>query len=312
MANELAEMTWLSAACAAAVTIIASLLLHRICFCDTMPIDNSSGTCSLDEYMIEHSTDELDAKFQVAVDFISARGQDKLTNEQKLVLYALYKQAKFGSCNVEKPSAIDMVGLAKWESWKALGAVNQDVAKQHYLEWVQDSFEEFDVRAPIVGRSLSKAAKMSMSLKGSMGMAGAISIPKVDMSTEEWKVKEDVFHYASTGDVDKILAALNQGENVNVQDLEGRTMLHWAVDREHTTVVEELLRREASPNIQDSDGMTPLHYAASCEHEALARLLVTYGALVDIKDIDGDTPLLKASSHTLQLIMTNKSTSESL
>lgn len=27
-------------------------------------------------------------------------------------------------------------------------------------------------------------------------------------------------------------------------------MLHWAVDRDQTTIVEELLRRKASPNVQ--------------------------------------------------------------
>lgn len=51
-------------------------------------------------------------------------------------------------------------------------------------------------------------------------------------------------------------------------------MLHWAVDREQTVVVEELLRRAASPNVQDVDGMTALHYAASCDYEAMAQLLV--------------------------------------
>lgn len=36
-------------------------------------------------------------------------------------------------------------------------------------------------------------------------------------STEEWKVKDDVFHYASTGDVDKLVAALDLGEDINAQ-----------------------------------------------------------------------------------------------
>lgn len=91
--------------------------------------------------MLQHGMSELDAKFQVAVDFIAARGNNKLTNEQvegecttvergrrrgttdmglcvlclqRLTLYAFYKQAHFGKCSVEKPSAVDMVGSAKW------------------------------------------------------------------------------------------------------------------------------------------------------------------------------------------------------
>ena len=36
-------------------------------------------------------------------------------------------------------------------------------------------------------------------------------------STEEWKVKEDIFHYASTGNVDKLLSTLKTGEDINAQ-----------------------------------------------------------------------------------------------
>ncbi|KAE9048791.1 hypothetical protein PR002_g242 [Phytophthora rubi] len=315
MADELTEMTWLGVACAAAGAVVVPLLMHRIFFYKKVTHESSAGSSSLDEYMAKHGMSELDAKFQVAVDFIAARGNNKLTNEQKLTLYAFYKQAHFGKCSVDKPSAVDMVGSAKWESWKALGDLDQDMAKQQYVEWVQDLFEEFDVRGPKRWRSSStstssKATSEAVSLDNSVSMAGAVSMPKVDMSTEEWKVKDDIFHYASTGDLDKLVAALGKGEDINAQDPEGRTMLHWAVDRDQTTIVEELLRRKASPNVQDADGMTPLHYAASCEHEEMAQLLVKHGALVDIEDLDGDTPLMAASSKALQSIMADGSTSD--
>lgn len=313
MAEELMEMTWLGVACAAAGAVVVPMLLHRIFFYEKASHESSAGSSSLEEYMTKHGMNELDAKFQVAVDFVAARGNNKLTNEQKLTLYAFYKQAHFGKCSVDKPSAVDMVGSAKWESWKALGDMNQDLAKHQYLEWVQDLFEEFDVHGPKRWRSSSsssspKATSEPMSLDGSISMAGAVSLPKVDMSTEEWKVNDDIFHYASTGDLDKLLAALDHGENINAQDPEGRTMMHWAVDRDQMTIVEELLRRKASPNVQDTEGMTPLHYAASCEREEMAQLLVKHGALVDIEDLDGDTPLMTAASQALQSIMADGTT----
>lgn len=33
---------------------------------------------------------------------------------QRLTLYAFYKQAHFGKCSIEKPSAADFIGSAKW------------------------------------------------------------------------------------------------------------------------------------------------------------------------------------------------------
>lgn len=37
-----------------------------------------------------------------------------LSNEQRLELYGLFKQASIGDVNVKRPWGIDMVGAAKW------------------------------------------------------------------------------------------------------------------------------------------------------------------------------------------------------
>ncbi|KAI9908813.1 hypothetical protein PsorP6_004088 [Peronosclerospora sorghi] len=289
-------MTWVGVAYAVAALMVP-LVLHRIFFYKRVNHDNSAGSCSLEEnktkvrfhpnfthsvmtFGITHGMSDLDAKFQLAVDFIAARGSNNMTSEQKSTLYALYKQAHFGKCSMEKPSAVDMVGLSKLESWKAISDMDQNVAKKHYVEWVQDLFDEFDCQGPKRWRSSysssSKTTSETESLDSNTSMVGSVSMPKVDMSTDDWKVHDGIFHYASTGELGKMVDALDQGEDINAHDFEGRTMMHWAVDRDQMSVVEELLRRKASPNIQDADGMTPLHYAAICEHEEMAHLLVCF------------------------------------
>lgn len=39
------------------------------------------------------------------------------SDENKLVIYGLYKQATVGDCNTPKPSMLDFVGKSKWTAW---------------------------------------------------------------------------------------------------------------------------------------------------------------------------------------------------
>ncbi|TYZ67236.1 hypothetical protein PybrP1_011843 [[Pythium] brassicae (nom. inval.)] len=311
-----AGLSWLQLLAALASAVLLPLVLHRIFF-HAKPARHSSsaGSETLDDYITKHGMSERDAKFQVAVDFIASKAGKRLTNEQRLMLYAFYKQALFGACSAEKPSAADFVGSAKWESWKALGAMDSDVAKQQYLAWVQDLFEDFDVtgsrrRSFSSDAGSGKASREELSLGGSFSTAGVVSTPTVDMTSDEWQITEDPFHFASTGDLDKVTRALEGGFDVDSQDDGGRTMLHWAVDRSQSRVAKLLLKRNASPNAQDGDGMTALHYATSCEDEALVQLLVNHGASPDIEDNDGETPLAYAATDELTAILSAASKSQ--
>ncbi|GFS32238.1 acyl-CoA binding protein 1 [Actinidia rufa] len=71
---------------------------------------------------------------------------------------------------------------------------------------------------------------------------------------------------------------------------EGRTPLHWAVDRGHLNITELLVRMNADVNAKDNEGQSALHYAAVCEREAIAEFLVKQSADVDLKDDDGNSP----------------------
>jgi ankyrin repeat protein len=198
------------------------------------------------------------------------------------------------------------------ESWQALGQMDSEVAKKQYIDYVKDLFKGFDPTTAVASNGSSPSSSKSRSKElqdGSLleSMAGAVSTMQIDTSGEEWKIKEDVFHYASTGSLDQIKAALSKGIDVNIQDEEGRTMLHWAVDRSQKELVKFLVHEHgAQLNIQDVDGMTCLHYAVSCEDEELTKLLVDANALVDVPDQDGETPL-DLASDTIKQILIRKS-----
>uniref|UniRef100_A0A8C5K0W2 Enoyl-CoA delta isomerase 2 n=1 Tax=Jaculus jaculus TaxID=51337 RepID=A0A8C5K0W2_JACJA len=74
-------------------------------------------------------------------DFDNAVKQVKLLkedpgNEVKVKLYALYKQATEGSCNVPKPGVFDFINKVKWDAWNALGSLPKETARQNYVDLV--------------------------------------------------------------------------------------------------------------------------------------------------------------------------------
>jgi peroxisomal 3,2-trans-enoyl-CoA isomerase len=52
-------------------------------------------------------------EFELAVAYLNG-SNISLDDSQKLKLYALYKQAIVGPCNISRPGLFDFVGKAKW------------------------------------------------------------------------------------------------------------------------------------------------------------------------------------------------------
>ncbi|XP_061876829.1 enoyl-CoA delta isomerase 2, mitochondrial isoform X1 [Entelurus aequoreus] len=57
-------------------------------------------------------------------------------NEVKLKIYALFKQATHGPCDTPKPGMLDFVNKVKWDSWKSLGTITQEEARQQYCNLI--------------------------------------------------------------------------------------------------------------------------------------------------------------------------------
>lgn len=65
----------------------------------------------------------------------SAVGQSSspASDQQKLLLYAYFKQATCGPARGSRPGMFDFRGRAKWDHWAALGAMDTESAKREYL-----------------------------------------------------------------------------------------------------------------------------------------------------------------------------------
>ncbi|KAG5178386.1 acyl-CoA-binding protein [Tribonema minus] len=59
------------------------------------------------------------------------------TNEDKLKLYALFKQANAGDCSTSRPGMFDLQGKAKWDAWDALKGKTKEEAMAEYIAQVE-------------------------------------------------------------------------------------------------------------------------------------------------------------------------------
>ncbi|DBB11803.1 TPA: hypothetical protein ACH3X3_005958 [Trebouxia sp. C0006] len=68
---------------------------------------------------------------------------DKTSNDDKLILYGLYKQATVGDCNTSKPGMFDPKGKAKWEAWNKQKGKEQSTAQEEYIMKVAELQEKY-------------------------------------------------------------------------------------------------------------------------------------------------------------------------
>jgi Arf-GAP/coiled-coil/ANK repeat/PH domain-containing protein len=88
------------------------------------------------------------------------------------------------------------------------------------------------------------------------------------------------------GDLKKSLRRLAQGAHVDYKNPKDglKTALHKIVDDNNEVIVEFLLQRLSDVNQQDKNGWTALHYAAANNNVRLVLALLKRHAKPDIKD----------------------------
>jgi len=116
----------------------------------------------------------------------------------------------------------------------------------------------------------------------------------VDVNIQDQEGKSALHYSAQNGHetiVMKILEAPNV--NVNIQDEMKRTALHYSARMGHEAVLIKLLEApNVNVNIRDLFGKTALHYSAKKGHEAVViKLLEAPNVHVNINDINGRTAL---------------------
>ena len=110
---------------------------------------------------------------------------------------------------------------------------------------------------------------------------------------------------ARDGKLEKVREFLTKGAEVNAQDSNGLTPLHYATAHGHTTMTELLLTHGADANAESSQqGLTPMDSAITNHHKAIVELLLKYGADANAKlNSSGTRPLHLAVMRGLKDIV---------
>ena len=91
--------------------------------------------------------------------------------------------------------------------------------------------------------------------------------------------------------VERLIYFLKYRVNVDIQDNDGRTVIHKAVIANNLIVVEKLLTKKADLSIRDVHGRTALHHTQWYGNYKIARWLIAAGADMNLPDNSGFTLL---------------------
>jgi acyl-CoA-binding protein len=270
----------------------------------------------------------LDDKFSIAADRV--RSLRNISTKERLVLYALYKQATIG----DAPSTYDssqngafvsaMQDHAKWDAWSRLHGMSQNEARQTYVTLATSLF----------GKASSPPASTAETIQtdgddnsyddddddDDGAVSSAFGAPKVSLpvayledgndedsdyddalgdgapqsSTDQSPTRRcrKLLSAASKNDVSTLKQLLAEDPAlVDASDGSGQTALHMAADRGNVESVELLLVEfKAHVNASDHDGISVLQAAVIAGHVDVCQVLLRHGADPDQEDHDGDTP----------------------
>ena len=111
---------------------------------------------------------------------------------------------------------------------------------------------------------------------------------------------------AEEGHINAVTSLVKCGANVHLQDKDGQTALHHAMQSPQASICEVLsclIKAGADVNAHTFHNETPLMLASRDGHVNVVTFLIKHGADVDLQDKDGDTALHYAASSSLPEIV---------
>ena len=242
----------------------------------------------------------LKERFEACAEVIKNQTSN-LTNAQQLQVYGLYKQATVGKCNIDAPSAMNVVQMAKYKAWKSLSSssqknneMDQMTAMQEYidftmlLEFTKEMTATVDDQADIVYPDTDEDNDDDDDEEHVMDMGGMGLKPSTPMKEQEQDYKEPTTHEERLERDLHIAARDNQPERLKeLLLIESSAISTEATRTTTTTATTTPSIVKVNPNSLDETGQTALHLAVDRGHLECVQILLDHGADVHATDQAG-------------------------
>ncbi|TKZ36187.1 ankyrin repeat domain-containing protein, partial [Brachyspira catarrhinii] len=132
-----------------------------------------------------------------------------------------------------------------------------------------------------------------------------ISKQNINNSTEEiLNINEYKFYKKTTalmiasyfGLNDIVKELIEDKADINAQDINGKSSIFFAIERDNIETLNTLIENKANVNIQDSKGITPLIWASGNGKTEAVKILLKNKADINIKNTYGEKAIIWALS----------------
>lgn len=175
-----------------------------------------------------------------------------------------------------------------------------DLFRKRVGEWVLQGIDREDLvdelAVPLALPMLQLAIDVLMERLGWDADVSRLAERMAELSPQFEPPPESWFGWAASNQVQKVQAALSQGQLLDEATEKGRTALMLAASYGHEQVVAVLLEAGADANHQDHGQLTALTAASAAGHLAVVERLLAAGADVNHRDYKQMTPLMYASA----------------
>jgi ankyrin repeat protein len=222
-----------------------------------------------------------------------------VSQNDQLMMYGLYKQAKFGNAilNMKSPpSKLNMVAFAKYDAWTKFQDMPRDFAMMKYIEVVdhfksQNNSTKYDLGSSSSSNSKSRNIANN-SLFGDDNNDDIIyddddndfdeeSSDDDENDDDNGKTTESSFSFGVQQ------STLSHSADSRDSDInEKSTILHAATEG-NTTLIQQCLEKENCVNDNDENGQSALHLAADKGFIECVNILLEAGADPNAADISG-------------------------